>query len=125
MANFAEWYGLSPDDVDDEIRPLPIPVQSTLIKQADITLLVDAPRYDIIDNSPFAILGYEPPPGLVAQLAQVGTLPDEVTHVVITHPHFDHFNGLTVQKNDEFTPVLMGTIRHGVGVVCKLERRIQ
>lgn len=110
MADLAAWYGLLPEAVDDEIRPylerpLPIPVQSILIKRPDITLLVDAPHYDIPDSSPYAIPDYEPPPGLVAQLAQVGILPEEVTHVIITHHHFDHFNGLTVQINDEFIPV--------------------
>ena len=92
LADLADWYRLPPEE---GLRPLPLPVQSILIQQAGRVLLVDAPRHDIAADSIYAIPGYTPPPGLVEQLAQAGVIPDDVTHVVITHPHFDHFNGLT------------------------------
>ncbi|MCA9928549.1 MAG: MBL fold metallo-hydrolase [Anaerolineales bacterium] len=109
-ADLAAWYKLSPEDANDEVRPflecpVPLPVQSILIKNAGMTVLVDAPKYNIARSSPYAISNYKPPPGLVAQLAQIGITPDAVTHVIITHAHFDHFNGLTIKKKNEILPL--------------------
>jgi glyoxylase-like metal-dependent hydrolase (beta-lactamase superfamily II) len=116
MADMAEWYQLSAGDVVDEVRPflerpLPLPVQSILIRHGDILLLIDAPKYDIPDDSPYAIPGYVPPPGLVEQWTQIGVTSDDVTHVVITHPHFDHFNGL-IAAEDEPVKLLCPQARH-------------
>lgn len=40
--------------------------------------------------------GLAQPPEVSAQLAQMGIEPAAITHVVITHAHHDHFNGITV-----------------------------
>jgi glyoxylase-like metal-dependent hydrolase (beta-lactamase superfamily II) len=58
-------------------------------------LLVDAGRYEVAPDSPFAIPEYQPPPSLLARLGDAGVAPDAVDHVVLTHSHFDHINGLT------------------------------
>jgi glyoxylase-like metal-dependent hydrolase (beta-lactamase superfamily II) len=36
-----------------------------------------------------------PPPPLLEQLARLGVEAEDVTHVVVTHLHFDHFAGVT------------------------------
>ena len=36
--------------------------------------------------------------GLVAAMSELGMSPDAVTHVVITHPHADHYPGVTVER---------------------------
>jgi glyoxylase-like metal-dependent hydrolase (beta-lactamase superfamily II) len=38
-------------------------------------------------------------PGLVAGLAEIGVLPEDVTHVLLTHPHGDHIAGGTVERD--------------------------
>lgn len=38
--------------------------------------------------------------GLLAGLASIGVQPEEITHVVITHTHEDHFAGVTVEWGD-------------------------
>jgi len=38
-------------------------------------------------------------PGLRAAMAELGILPEEVTHVVITHPHGDHYAGVAYEQN--------------------------
>jgi glyoxylase-like metal-dependent hydrolase (beta-lactamase superfamily II) len=37
-------------------------------------------------------------PGLVAGLAVIGVQPEDVTHIAITHAHYDHIQGLTVER---------------------------
>lgn len=38
-------------------------------------------------------------PGLVAGLAAIGVRPEDVTHIVITHAHYDHIEGLTIERD--------------------------
>jgi glyoxylase-like metal-dependent hydrolase (beta-lactamase superfamily II) len=73
---------------------IPVPVQAALIQTTDATVLVDAPSSDMGPETDLLIPGYMPPPSLITQLATVGVGPEDVTHVVITHTHFDHYNGL-------------------------------
>lgn len=42
--------------------------------------------------------------GLTAGLGDIGLTPDDITHVLITHVHFDHIAGLTVERNGERIP---------------------
>jgi glyoxylase-like metal-dependent hydrolase (beta-lactamase superfamily II) len=44
--------------------------------------------------------GYSPPPSLLTQLSLAGINPEEITHVIITHPHLDHCIGSTVKTNE-------------------------
>ena len=39
--------------------------------------------------------------GMAAALASLGIAPEDVTHVVITHPHGDHYAGVTVDRDGE------------------------
>jgi glyoxylase-like metal-dependent hydrolase (beta-lactamase superfamily II) len=76
-----------------------VPVQCVHIKLGDVSLLVDAAFYDLDSASEMVPPGYQPPPGLIAQLANVGVQPETITDIAITHAHFDHYNGLA-QKRD-------------------------
>jgi glyoxylase-like metal-dependent hydrolase (beta-lactamase superfamily II) len=40
-------------------------------------------------------------PGLVAGLAEIGVRPEDVTHVLLTHPHGDHVAGGTVERGGQ------------------------
>ncbi len=97
----AEW---SPQYDTIFKEPLHLPVQSTLIEMPDTTILIDPSLYDIRPSSRFAIDGYEPPAGLSARLAELGVTPEQIEHVIITHLHFDHFNGTTVKNGDIYEP---------------------
>lgn len=52
--------------------------------------------------------------GLAAGLARIGVSPDDVTHVVITHTHGDHFGGVTVDRSGALVP-RFARARHVVG----------
>lgn len=43
-------------------------------------------------------------PGVIAGLASIGISPDDVTHVLVTHVHFDHVVGLAVERDGRLVP---------------------
>jgi glyoxylase-like metal-dependent hydrolase (beta-lactamase superfamily II) len=43
-------------------------------------------------------------PGLRAGLAGIGIRPEEITHVLVTHAHWDHIVGATVERDGRHTP---------------------
>jgi glyoxylase-like metal-dependent hydrolase (beta-lactamase superfamily II) len=95
-------------------QEIEIPVQSVLIQLPDVTVLVDASLYEIPDDSPYAIPGYQPPPGLLSRLTEMGIQRERIAYVIITHPHFDHINGLTEQSDGGYVPCFPNA-RHYLG----------
>ena len=53
-------------------------------------------------------------PGLAAALGALGWTPEEVTHVVVTHPHGDHYGGVAAERGGELR-VRFPNARHFVG----------
>jgi glyoxylase-like metal-dependent hydrolase (beta-lactamase superfamily II) len=53
-------------------------------------------------------------PGLMAALARVGVQADEVTHVLITHAHHDHFAGVAVERGGGYA-LRFPRARHFIG----------
>ena len=43
-------------------------------------------------------------PGLAAALVELAIAPEDVTHVVITHPHSDHYPGVVVTRGGDAVP---------------------
>jgi glyoxylase-like metal-dependent hydrolase (beta-lactamase superfamily II) len=116
-ANLAGWFNLEPGDwplAYDYIfaTPLQVPTQSIHVQLPDGALLVDAGLYDVSPDSPFAIPGYQPPPALPEQMTAAGIDPAAVTHVVITHAHFDHFNGVTMLRGGQPAPTFPNARYH-------------
>jgi len=58
---------------------------------------VDANDYraTMTPDSQYALPDYTPPPAIPDQLTSLGVHPDDITHMVITHAHWDHFAGTT------------------------------
>lgn len=82
----------------------PFPSQCVHIALPGASLLVDASRYTAAPGSDDIPPDYSLPPSLVESLASIGVAPDDITHVVITHPHWDHINGLTVERDGKLVP---------------------
>lgn len=87
-------------------KPLPFPSQSIHIALPDASILVDVNNYTIAvpPGSPYLPPGYQPPPGLLNQLLEKDVRPQDITHLVITHAHFDHFVGTTTQHDGKYLP---------------------
>jgi glyoxylase-like metal-dependent hydrolase (beta-lactamase superfamily II) len=52
--------------------------------------------------------------GLAAALVELGWAPEDVTHVVITHPHSDHYAGVMVERDGQLA-VRFPNARHYLG----------
>jgi glyoxylase-like metal-dependent hydrolase (beta-lactamase superfamily II) len=85
-------------------QPQPALSQCVHIALPGASLLVDASVYDEPPDGPRRPPAYQPPPALSMQLADLGVAPAEVTHLVITHLHWDHYNGATVERDGAWEP---------------------
>lgn len=79
----------------DFATPLQVPMLAVLVQTPQTTLLVDAGSYDLEPDSPMRVPGYTPPPAIHDQVRDLGVDPARIEHLVITHLHLDHYNGLT------------------------------
>lgn len=72
------------------------PIWSVHIAAPGASILVDPNDYDLVcpPGSPSVPENYHPA-SLDDQLAEIGVNPEGITHVVITHRHFDHYAGVT------------------------------
>lgn len=84
----------------------PYPSHSVHIALPGASILVDANDYQqaIALEPSFLPPNYTPPPGVVEQLASLGIRGEDITHLVITHAHFDHYIGTTVERNGSYVP---------------------
>lgn len=82
------------------------PSLSVYVELGETRLLVDADDYRacVTPGSEYALTDYTPPPDIPTQLAAIGVQPDTITHVVITHAHWDHFAGMTTPTADGVAP---------------------
>jgi glyoxylase-like metal-dependent hydrolase (beta-lactamase superfamily II) len=58
--------------------------------------------------------GVERSPGVEAGLASIGVRPEEITHLIITHAHFDHYVGATIER-DGGSVARFPNARHFIG----------
>lgn len=79
-----------------------IPIHNILIQQANNFVLVDVGVYDVETEPEYAIPNYVPPLSLIEQLNYIGVHPKDIKHVIITHRHWDHFNGTTCISNSKY-----------------------
>ncbi|HEX8996562.1 MAG TPA: MBL fold metallo-hydrolase [Ktedonobacterales bacterium] len=82
------------------------PSYSVYIELGDTRALVDIGDYraTVTPESGYAIAEYTPPADIVTQLASLGVRPGDITDVVITHAHWDHFAGVTTTHDGEIIP---------------------
>jgi len=81
-----------------------MPIYCVCVQLPKTTVLIDAGIYDVNTYPQYAIPDYTPPPTLIENLAQIGLQPEAIQHLIVTHLHWDHFNGLTVRKEGRYVP---------------------
>jgi glyoxylase-like metal-dependent hydrolase (beta-lactamase superfamily II) len=84
------------------------PCQSFLISTAEGNIMVDPGNYTILrafeDFETYVPPNYTPPPDLETQLKSLGKETSDISSVIITHAHFDHYCGVTKRANSEYVP---------------------
>lgn len=112
-ADLSEMYGL-PADHPSAGQVDELPMFCYHIALATRSVLVDAPAYEFTDAfADLAIPGRHAPP-LLDQLAGANIDATDVTDVIITHAHFDHYNGLTCFVDGRYVPAFPNA-RHYLG----------
>jgi len=80
----------------DDLNRVQLVTQALLVRGEGITLVADAGLGDKLDEKTRSIFAVEQEPdALVRGLAARGIAPEDVTHFVYTHLHFDHAGGAT------------------------------
>lgn len=96
----AEWIRAQGEtDADDRLNSGQMVIH---IRLGDASILID-PAYDDPGSAWDAHFATKWPgltrtPGMAAGLASIGVRPEEVTHVLITHAHDDHFAGVVAER---------------------------
>lgn len=112
------WRAVLPDA--DEQGRLWIGLNVVIVRLGDALVVIDPGMDDPTSQwqRDLAVVWPDWPtrrtPGLAAALDQLGIDPDDVTHVVITHPHGDHYAGVAFEQ-DGGIAVRFPKARHFIG----------
>lgn len=91
-------------------KPQVLPFQAIHVALSDAngtaSVMIDAFDFGAITSlmgfAPPA--GYTPPPDQARQMRAAGIDPDAVTHLILTHAHFDHYSGVTTEREGHREP---------------------
>ena len=87
---------------------IPADIHVLLVQTGDATILIDAGLDEPGSASGQRFLEEWPgsvrTPGVLAGLASIGVGPQDVTHVLVTHTHFDHVAGLAAEHDGRLVP---------------------
>uniref|UniRef100_A0A7C4CDK5 MBL fold metallo-hydrolase n=1 Tax=candidate division WOR-3 bacterium TaxID=2052148 RepID=A0A7C4CDK5_UNCW3 len=86
------WERTNPPDERNRIR---LALRPLLIRTGTANVLVDTGIGDKWDEKSRDIYRIEKTATLADSLARLGLAPEDITHVVLTHLHFDHAGGTT------------------------------
>jgi glyoxylase-like metal-dependent hydrolase (beta-lactamase superfamily II) len=95
-------------------QPMSVPVLSALIELPKTVILVDACDPLTLNNGSEVRPGESHPADLSERLAALGISTERVEHVALTHPHFDHYSGITREQDGRLVP-RFPRARHYVG----------
>jgi glyoxylase-like metal-dependent hydrolase (beta-lactamase superfamily II) len=99
----SEWRHLSGLTLEGS---RPFPNQCVHMTLSDASILVDVNNYALAISLAPSYLppNYSPPPDVVEQLLSQDIHPEDITHLVITHAHFDHYTGTTTERDGSSIP---------------------
>lgn len=88
------WARRVPADAENRI---PMSLHCPLAVDGRNVILVDTGLGDRLSEREHALYKVERRGGLAARLHEIGIEPEDVTHVVLTHLHFDHAGGVVTR----------------------------
>jgi len=77
------------------------PGNTVYIKLPSASIIVDPNDYSEScqpGSKYFPSPGYQPPPTMLEQLDDLSVKPSDITKVIITHAHYDHYAGVTIKN---------------------------
>src|SRR5207247_10329722 len=85
---------LVPADPENRI---PMSLHCPLAVDGKDVILVDTGLGERLSERELATYKVDPRGGLSARLEEIGLTPEDVTHVILTHLHFDHCGGVVAR----------------------------
>ena len=91
----------------DEKNRVNLGINQLLIQANKLNILVDTGIGNKFKKRHREILGIKSNLGIIKELADIGLSPLDITHVILTHLHYDHSGGLTKfsENGEEVLPV--------------------
>ena len=102
------WRKLTPPAEDNTIR---MALRPFLAERGPYKIVIEAGVGQRWEAKWSTIYQLEPTTTLAQSLAACGVAPDEVTHLVASHCHWDHIGALVVERDGELAP-LFPNARH-------------
>ncbi len=96
------WRAMTPPDAENRIL---MALRPFLARKGDVVALIEGGIGTRWDAKKRLIYGIEATTGLAESLAHCGVRPDEVTHVVASHAHWDHFGAAVVERGGALAPL--------------------
>ncbi len=89
----------------DNKNRIPMAAKALLLRDGENTILVDTGNSPFMSEKELGIynISFEEF-SITASLLRLGVQPSDVTHVILTHLHFDHVGGAVVQGADGYHP---------------------
>jgi len=97
----AMWNKLTPANDDNTIR---MALRPFLAERGDVKLLIEVGIGDRWDDKFRKIYWIDQNTDLASSLRAAGVEPEEVTHVVSSHCHFDHIGAQVVSRDGQLVP---------------------
>jgi glyoxylase-like metal-dependent hydrolase (beta-lactamase superfamily II) len=99
----ALWGRWTPPAADNTIL---LALRPFLAERGDARVLIEAGAGGRWDAQLAGIYGMQRGPTLTDSLAAIGLKPEDVTHAVGTHAHWDHIGAWVVERDGELAPLL-------------------
>jgi glyoxylase-like metal-dependent hydrolase (beta-lactamase superfamily II) len=99
------WSAMTPPAPDNTI---PLALRPFLAERADtpgLKVLIEAGMGRRFSEKLLSIMQVAREPTLEQSLNACGVAPEEITHVVLSHCHFDHMGAALVERNGELVPL--------------------
>lgn len=98
----SEWMQFAPPDSNNHIR---LGINQLLIRGNGINMLVDTGIGNKLRPRKRQLMGLEDALPIKERLAKTGLDVNDITHVVLTHLHYDHCGGMTETDGDSVRAV--------------------
>jgi glyoxylase-like metal-dependent hydrolase (beta-lactamase superfamily II) len=116
----ALWRRMTPADDDNTIL---LALRPFLAERGDVRALIEVGMGERWEPKWRAIYGLERPVSLAQSLEVCGLAPEDVTHVVASHCHFDHIGAQVVERAGRLVPLFPNAVHFAPRVEIEVARR--